>query len=91
MGIGRPTTLELAKFGANVTIIGRNEVTCSEAVDEITQSTGNQKVFLTLSKWASYFYSSMNLNSILVLCAPLIVVIIDQVTVATLTFRLSTR
>ena len=44
VGIGRPTALELAKLGANVTIIGRNEVTCSEAVDEITQFTGNQKV-----------------------------------------------
>lgn len=43
-GIGRPTALELAKLGASVTIIGRSEVTCSEAVNEITESTGNQKV-----------------------------------------------
>ena len=44
VGIGRPTALELARLGASVIIIGRNEATCSEAVDEITQSTGNQKV-----------------------------------------------
>ena len=44
VGIGRPTALELARLGANVTIIGRNEATCSEAVCEITDATGNQKV-----------------------------------------------
>lgn len=44
VGIGRPTSLELARLGANVTIIGRNEATCSEAVDDITDATGNQKV-----------------------------------------------
>ena len=44
VGIGRPTALELARMGASVTIIGRNEGSCSEAVDEITESTGNTKV-----------------------------------------------
>ena len=46
VGIGRPTALELARLGANVTIIGRNEATCSEAVNEIIESTSNQKVSL---------------------------------------------
>ena len=46
VGIGRPTALELARRGASVTIIGRNETTCREAVSEITDATGNQKVGL---------------------------------------------
>ena len=56
VGIGRPTALELARLGANVTIIGRNEVTCSAAVDEITETTGNQKVgsFYKMC-WLSFF------------------------------------
>lgn len=44
VGIGRPTALELAKLGASVTIIGRNEKTCIEAAREIIEATENQKV-----------------------------------------------
>ena len=44
VGIGRPTALELARRGASVTILGRNEVTCQEAVSQISAETGNDKV-----------------------------------------------
>ena len=44
VGIGRPTAKELARMGASVTIIGRNKETGREAVAEIVESTGNQKV-----------------------------------------------
>ncbi|XP_063686409.1 retinol dehydrogenase 12-like [Bolinopsis microptera] len=54
VGIGRPTALELARLGANVTIIGRNEATCSEAVNEIIESTGNQKVDFKIVDLASF-------------------------------------
>ena len=48
VGIGRPTALELARRGASVTILGRNEMTCKEAVSQICSETGNDKVDIRL-------------------------------------------
>ena len=43
-GIGRATALHIAKLGASVTIIGRNEEHCLEAVSDIKNITLNDKV-----------------------------------------------
>ena len=51
VGIGRPTALELARRGACVTILGRNEMTCKEALSQICTETGNDKVDMSLDVW----------------------------------------
>ena len=43
-GIGYYTALELARMGAEVVVVGRNQEKCTTSVDRITAETGNQKV-----------------------------------------------
>jgi NAD(P)-dependent dehydrogenase (short-subunit alcohol dehydrogenase family) len=48
-GIGKQTSLSLAKMGAQVIITGRNENSGAEAVDEIKRLSGNSKIDLLLA------------------------------------------
>lgn len=48
-GIGKQTALSLAKMGAQVMIVGRNQTSGLEAVAEIKQSSGNSRVDLLLA------------------------------------------
>ena len=48
-GIGKPTALALAERGADVTIIGRNKITCEEAVKEIKAAAGHDNVSTNVS------------------------------------------
>ena len=48
VGIGRSTALELVKLGASVTIIGRNEQTCLDAIAEIKDNAMKLKVIIIL-------------------------------------------
>jgi NAD(P)-dependent dehydrogenase (short-subunit alcohol dehydrogenase family) len=43
-GIGKITALELARMGASVVIVSRNEARCAETVEEIRQATGSADV-----------------------------------------------
>ncbi len=52
-GIGRATALALARQGAVVTIIGRNEHKSRETVDAIRAQTGNPQVAYLLADLSS--------------------------------------
>ena len=52
-GIGKSTALELARMGANVTIVGRNAQKTSQVVEEIRSATGNMKVDSLLADLSS--------------------------------------
>lgn len=52
-GIGKETTLRLAKLGAHVVMVCRNEKRGKKALQEIVELTGNKKVELMLCDFSS--------------------------------------
>ena len=54
-GIGRETALGLAKLGAHVVIVGRDEAKTKQVCDELRAASGNQKIDFLLAdghaKW----------------------------------------
>lgn len=52
-GIGQATALEIARRGANVVIVGRDEAKASAAVSAIQNETGNQRVSYLLADLSS--------------------------------------
>jgi NAD(P)-dependent dehydrogenase (short-subunit alcohol dehydrogenase family) len=52
-GIGAVTALELARLGATVIVVGRNESRCRETVQSITHKTGNEATDYLLADLSS--------------------------------------
>lgn len=70
-GIGFYTALDLAKRGAVVTILGRNEETCKSSVEMIKTETRNQNVSYqgrTLQQSNKVHSRSITTRSILMSC-----------------------
>ena len=61
-GIGKPTALALAERGADVTIIGRNRITCTDAVKEIKAASRNDSVSTVLSYFTSWKREKLLVN-----------------------------